>query len=602
MNGIIPDIFQVPVVLGTFFLMFFVIYRGLVRPLLAYLGTTLIFIISGLLQPGQLLSGFSNESVASIVLLIIISGGLRKGFDVDFLMSTLLGARNVDIDRPRPRWFLLKMMAQVSLLSSVVNNTPVVALVTPFVYNWGRQRNVAPSKLLIPLSYATIMGGMLTIIGTSTTLILNGFLQELDLSGFPVTPLLVVGSIALVVGIVFLLLVGYRLLPENHDLTDRFIDDRRDYLLETELDPQSTLIGQTIKEAKLRNLKGVYLVEIIRDNRIISPVSPEEIIQQEDVMIFAGDTANIMDLINSNRGIKLPEHPHTTNTFNRLNIIEAVISNNSDLIGKTVKESNFRNRFDAAIVAIRRNGERVRGKIGAIQLSPGDLLLLYAGDDFFTKIKSYQDILVVSELKEVVRPGRRSLIYLGIVVAVALAMLIFGYFSLFSSLLIVFSIMVGIKLISVQDVKKEIDVGMVSLLVMSLAFGQVIINSGTGDFLANSIIQLTDGLGTPVQLLGLIIVTNILTAFISNVGAVSISFPIAYSLSTSMEVDPAPFLLGIAFAASAAFITPVGYQTNLIVYGPGGYSFRDFLRVGLPMTAVYLFTVYLCIIWYYGLV
>lgn len=581
-------------VITVLFVLFFLLYRNLVRPSLGFLFVVLIFMVTGILTTNDVLSGFSNPSIASILLLILITAGLRKNFNIERIFDLIFKQSRTY------KGFLIRMMSQVALLSSFINNTPVVALMTPYVFNWGKNHRIAPSKLLIPLSYATILGGMITLIGTSTTLVLNGFLIDFSLPGLNPYHLLFTGLAVTVTGIFFLASFGYKLLPKHSDTLQSFKEKQREYLLEAKLSYAAKIVNQTVIDAGLRNLKGVYLVEIIRKNKVISPVEPGELIEQDDVLIFAGDTQNIMDLIKQDNGLMLPEDVnHTVNDNSKVDVVEAVVSNNSSLIGKTAKEGKFRERYDAAIVAVHRNGEKLRGKIGDIKLNSGDLLLLYAGSDFINRADLYRDIYVVSKLREITKPGLKKFYALGLSVVAAILLLIFGKMSLFASLLIIFSIMAAFNLISLQDVKQELDLNMIAILVFSLAIGQAIIKTGTGNLLSSYLIDLLQPFGMVAILVGLLLVTTLLTSFITNVGAISITFPLAYAIAQNLQIEGAPLYLGIAYAASAAFLTPIGYQTNLIVYGPGGYTFKDFFRIGLPVTLIYLTIVTIMLILLY---
>ncbi|MEM6841271.1 MAG: SLC13 family permease [Bacteroidota bacterium] len=565
------------------------IYREWVRPALGFLGVVLGLVLLGILTPQQMLMGFSNESIASVVLLVVLSSALSKNFQIEAVIDRIyhLGKRDTPLSY---RNFLFRMMVQVAALSSFVNNTPVVALMTPYVFNWGRKYNISPSRLLIPLSYATIMGGMITLVGTSTTLVLNGFMISNGVEGVPVLSLLFIGAAVCISGILFITLIGHRLLPNHQDILNTFQENQREYLVETALQSNSPIIGKTITEAGLRNLRGMYLVEIIRTRRVISPVKPEERLQRNDVLIFAGATEFIFDLTSNGRGLVLPQY-HKTKQRDAVKVIEAVVGANSNLIGYTAKEIDFRRRYDAAIVAIHRNGERLSGKIGEIKLRQGDLLLLYAGRDFRNRADLYRDIFIVSQVKEFLQPKRKKTFLFVLATLTAIGALMVGFISLFTALLVIFAAMVGLRMIALSDVKREVDINMVGILVFSLALGQAMISTGSGDLLANQILGATTSLGSTAVLASLLIITTVLTSFITNVGAVSIMFPLAYAISNSLQIDGTPLYLGIAYAASAAFLTPIGYQTNLIVYGPGGYNFRDFFRIGLPVTLIYLATV-----------
>src|SRR5690606_25195885 len=306
--------------------------------------------------------------------------------------------------------------------------------------------------------------------------------------------------------------------------------------------------------------------------------------------IFAGNTTDIVELVKTDQGLTLPD-PTINDTNGQINIMEAVISNGSSLVGKKVKDTDFRNRYDAAIVAIHRNGEKLSGKIGEIKVSPGDLLLVYAGANFRDRVDLYRDVYIISNLQALYNPGRTKTFSLIALASLALILLAFGFFSLFTSLLIIFAVMLALKMITRQDLKRELDFNMISILVLSLAMGQATISSGAADLISSLILEALLPFGNIAILAGLLLLTTFLTSFITNVGAIAIAFPLAYSIATNMQVEGAPFYLGIAFAASAAFITPIGYQTNLIIYGPGGYTFKDFFKIGIPVSIVYLLTV-----------
>lgn len=586
----IAENFQPWFVIFVVFLVFLLIYKEYLKASVSFLLAVLLFSITGILTPAEVLSGFSNESIASILMLILITTGLRKNFQIEYLFDAIFKSTK------SYRGFLFRMMGQVAILSSLINNTPVVALMTPYVVDWGKKHNIAPSKLLIPLSYATIMGGMITLIGTSTTLVLNGFLQDFNHPSLLFEDLLVIGSSVTIIGILFIGFIGYKLLPNHKDILKTYSENRREYIVETKVASDSKLIGRDLLQAGLRNLKGVYLVEIMRGSQMISPVGPSEIITQGDILFFAGNTNDIVELINSDLGIELPETARSYDS-DKAEIVEAVMNNFSSLINRTVKQSDFRNRYNAAIVAIHRNGKKVSGRIGDITLQAGDLLLLFTGTDFRDRVGVYRDLFVVSKLRDIVKPGNKKYYALILMALCALILLVFSKMTLFPALMIILGIMIGFNLITTQDVKRELDLNMIAILVFSLAIGQAIIKTDAGNMISVALIDLLEPYGNLAILIGLLLITNLLASIIGNVGAVSISFPLAYSISNNLGIDGYPFFLTIAYAASAAFMTPISYQTNLIIYGPGGYKFKDFLRIGLPVNIVYL-TIALTVIIY----
>lgn len=585
----IPQPYEAYFVIAIIVLTFYVSIKELVRPAIVFLLAVILLVLTGILEAEDLLAGFSNPSIASIILLILLTAAIRKNFNIEYVFEKMYRSAKTY------RSFLLRMMAQVAAISSVMNNTPVVAAMTPYVFNWGKKHNISPAKLLIPLSFATICGGMITLIGTSTTLVLSGFMIDQGLPGLDVGHLFITGVSVSLTFMLFILLGGHKLLPDHSDLLDEFRKNRREYLVETQLSHTSALINKEVKEGGLRNLNGTYLVEILREDKVISPVEPTEVIKTSDTLIFAGNTNDIMDLIRPETGIRLPDAARFMDNSDKIEVVEAVISNNSSLIGKKIKDTDFRNRYDAAIVAIHRNGEKLNGKLGEVRISPGDLLLVYAGPNFKDRADLYRDLFIISNLREIVKPGKKKVIALCALAVTAIVFLAFDFFSLFTSLLIIFALMSAFNMITLHDIKRGLDVNMIAILVLSLALGQATLESGAAELVAEVILNSLEPYGSFAIMCGLLFFTSIITSFITNVGAVAISFPLAFSMSNSLGIDGSPFYLAVAFASSAAFLTPIGYQTNLIVYGPGGYNFKDFFKIGLPTIVVYLLTVLTCL-------
>lgn len=570
-----PDQIAVLVVL---LLIIISLFKNLAKPAVIFVAGVMVLLVAGIITPGQLLAGFSNKAIVTIILLILISAGIRKAFDIEKVFDSLFQKAK------GPQSFLALMMGFVGGISAFLNNTPIVAMMTPYVYDWGKKRGVAPSKLLIPLSYATILGGMITLIGTSTNLVMNGFLEQSKEPLLVYTDFLYLGLLVTVVGILFILSVGYHLLPKHKDTLETFKEQSREYLVETRLGANASFIGKTVAEARLRNLKGVYLVDIIRDDRVISPVPPDEKLQPYDKLVFAGETKNIIDLVNENNGLYLPQ---PNGTADKLEVVEVVIPANSSLAGQLVKESDFRNRFDAAIVAIHRNGERLRGKIGDVRLAVGDLLLVTPGKDFYRRDEATRDLYIISKHKNIQPISTWRLRALQLTVLVSVACVFLGFLELFVALCIILSALVGLQFINIGTIKRELDFDLIAILIAALALGDSLISTGAADVVTGEFVDVLQPFGHIGLLIGMFVLTVLLTSFITNAAAVSIMFPIAYSLCHELGLNGTPFYVAVTFAASCAFMTPVGYQTNLMVYGPGGYNFADYFRIGFPLTLLY---------------
>lgn len=577
-----PDSQQI-VVLITLVFLIIGLFSNFLKPAILFLSAVMVFLIFGILQPAQFLQGFANQQVITIMLLVLISAGLRKNFNLSRLFDGLFKIAN----STKP--FLLAMMSFAAGTSAFINNTPMVAIMTPYVYDWGKKHSVAPSKLLIPLSFATMLGGMITVVGTSTNLVMMGFLEQNNLPLLSYKDFLYLGLLVTCIGILFILFIGYYLLPGNKNKLDLFKERAREYIVETRISNTSDLIGKTVAEAKLRNLKGVYLVDIVRSNKIISPVAPSELLTPNDRLIFAGDTKKIVGLVKRNKGLLLP-NPNGNFIGKNLELTEVVIPSNSPLSGKIVKDSNFRNDYNAAIVAIHRNGERIRGKIGDIRLQIGDLLLLTIGNDFYNRNDVLKGLYVISKIQKAepdnYLKSRFFLLALGLIILLILT----GTIQLFLGLLILFTLLVALKLFSISDIRKEMDFNLIAILVCALSVSEAMIETGSAKLLGDNLMAIMLPFGEIGLLVGLFILTILLTSFITNAAAVSIVFPIAYSICSNMGVAGTPYYIAIAFAASCAFMTPIGYQTNLMVYGPGGYKFLDYFKIGFPLTIIYSIT------------
>jgi di/tricarboxylate transporter len=587
-----PEIYQPYITLIVVISILFLIYREVLKPAIGLLLGILIFLILGIIDATESVSGLSNSSIVSLVLLILIIAGIRKNFRLYHLFNTVFSRAK------SYRGYLLIMMSMVAGISSIVQNTPLVAFMTPYVYDYGRKNNMAPSKLLIPMAFAVSMGGMLTLIGTSTTMVLNGLMIQQGLPELRAHDLLIGGIAVTLTGILFIVFIGSRLLPNHLDSIQSFIRNQRKYLVEIILKPNSPLLNKTVKDAGLRNLHGVYLVEIERRGRVITPVEPDELIEEGDIFIFAGDTYNVMDLLNQQPGMKFPDQAADYHR-DKNEVIEVVLTSNSSIIGKSVKESNFRQRYDAAIIAIHRHGEKISGKIGNIQLKSSDVLLVYAGNDFRNNIDMHHDIYIISQVNQIAEPGKKKYYALGLITIAAGILFITKGLALFPSLLIIFSIAVGFELITIQDIKKELDFNLVAILVFSMALGTAMMNSGAGKLVATWMIHVLGPFGYIGLLIGIILVTALLTQIIVKLGVIAVIFPITYNIVSSLGINGAPFYTAIAFAASGTFMTPIAYQTNMIIYGPGGYNFKDFFRIGLPVVILYNVMTLLIIIMLY---
>lgn len=563
-----------------------------IKPSVAFFVAALLFVVTGIVSVNDFLLCFSNQSILSIFLLIFITAGIKEHFNLIGWIDKLFRKET------HSRGFMWRMNSGVAFMSAFMNNTPLVALMIPYVYQWARKHKVAPSRLLMSLSFAAMLGGMITLIGTSTNLVLNGLITSKGDPGLRYTDFLFLGLLVSVGGILFMYFIGYRLFPSRSDVMDELSAQQREYLVETRIPVDSHLIGKTVMDANLRNLQGVYLFEIVRESKVLSPVSPEDTLQSADALFFAGDTENIADLIRNDNGLMVPQSDGES-WQNEANLIEAVIPANSELSGKTLKNLRFREHYDAAVVAVHRNGEKLHGKIGEITLKAGDLLLVVAGNRFRGIIgqnHSLYQVSIISRPKKA--SGFQKKMFL-LVLILVLVLLITAKIQLFLGLLLMTTSMVFTGLLSIKEIKRQFDVGLLVILAASLTFSKALIDTGAAEKMAHGFMGAFSGGGTMGLLIGMFLLTLLLTSFITHVATVAIVFPIAYVLCHSMKIDPVPFYVAIAFAASASFHSPFSYQTNLMVLGPGNYRFKDFIRAGLPLTVLYSLICIIFILFYY---
>jgi len=580
--------------IGTFailLLMILALYKEWWKPVIVFgIGAT-SFLFLGSIDAKELLSGFANEQVAVIILLLIISSVIEKAKLLEHgLNSVFAGADSY-------KKFIRRLVPFTAAISGFLNNTPVVASFIPYVFIWGKKNGIAPSKVLMPLSFAAILGGTMTLIGTSTNLIVNGLAQENGFAGFELFDFAFIGVPLVIVGALYMLVFGDRLLPNHGDPLESFKSSTKEYLVETRVVKGSPLIDKTVEGSDMRSLDGLFLVEIIRGKRKIGPVKPTQNIREGDHLIFAGDTEDIPNLMSSQLGLELPALKEIQEQ-ELIQVVEAVLSYNSNLAGKKVRETDFRGTFDAAIVAIHRNGEKLSGKIGDIVLENGDLLVLMTGKDFRKRINR-KSFYLLSSRKEIpnINKAKSWTITLSALLAIVLAA--FKVLSLFKLLLIYVAISLLLKWIRPGELQKSLDLNLAFIAALSLAVGHAMENSGTAQLIAHGMSNTIGAFGPIGILAGVYIITNVLTEFVTNVAAATLGLPIALSLATSLQLPVEPFVLCVAFAASFSFLSPIGYQTNLMVFGPGGYRFKDFIRFGMPLSFLcFLFTISLLVIKY----
>ncbi len=538
-----------------------------------------ILSVCGIISAPEALAGFSNPGLITVAAMFVVAAGIHASGGVDLLVHHILG-------HPKTiRQAQMRICLPVAMLSGFLNNTPLVATMIPAVHSLAKKADIAPSKLMIPLSYAAILGGTLTLIGTSTNLVVNGQYQTLTGNpGFSLFSITIISLPVALIGICLIFWIFPRVLPNYRN--DPLLDQMREFTLEVAVAQDGPLVGKSVQQAGLRNLKRVYLVEIEREGHILSVVTPDELLKSGDRLVFAGDTEAITDLLRIN-GLVPSTHegePLLAGHQNERRLVEAVISPHSDCIGETIRESNFRGRYGAAVLAVARNGERVAGNLGSIQLQSGDTLLLDARPAFVTRQRYNKDFLLINDLDS--EPPRHQHAYLawgillGIVVIAS-----FEITSMMNAALLGAAAMIATGCCSANQAQKSLDLGVLITIAASFALGAALQNTGATSLIAEKVVTLSGGEAW-LMLVLIYITISILTEIISNNAAAVLMLPVVLDITNTANLNQEPFIFAIMMAASASFATPIGYQTNLMVQGPGDYRFSDFLKVGIPMNII----------------
>lgn len=523
------------------------------------------------------IAGFGNEGVVTVGVLFVIASALSETGAIGMLVEPLLG---------RPKTVLgaqARFIAPVAALSAFINNTPLVAMMMPVVSDWSKKNNLAPSKLMIPLSYAAILGGVCTMIGTSTNLVVNGLLtSQTDHPGLKLLDISPVGIPIAIVGLAYILVASRWLLPDRRPAISQG-DDPREYTVEMMVAPDGPLAGQTIEKAGLRHLPGMFLVEIDREGEILAAVGPQERLRANDRLVFAGVVESVVDL-QKIRGLA----PATDQLF-KLDaprahrcLIEAVVAPENPVVGRTIRDGRFRALYNAVVVAVGRGGKRINKKIGDIVLQAGDTLLLEAHPSFAEERRNSRDFYLVSTVEGSAPPRHdKSWISLGIMLGMVVAAAT-GFLSMLNAAMIAAGLMIATRCISGAGARRSVDWPILMAIGASLGIGKAMLTSGAAKGVAGILIGLAGG-HPWMSLLVIYYMTLLFTEILTNNAAAALVFPIAISTAAALHVAYLPFVVAVMIAASAGFATPLGYQTHLMVYGPGGYRFSDFLRFGIPL-------------------
>ncbi|MBO1256067.1 SLC13 family permease [Alteromonas sp. 5E99-2] len=563
------------IVLAVFASTIFALIFSKQRPSTIFALSALILLVTQQLTFDDLLHNLTNKGLITLVLLLIVSGAVDK--------TALIKSWGRKLITASYKKSYLRLFGLTFFSSALLNNTAIVAtLIGPVKQN----QHHSASKLLIPLSYSAILGGTVTLIGTSTNLIVNSFLIEHGHSGFKFWDFTVFGLIAgLSCGVLLFLLTP--LLPEIKRKEAKYTE----YLLEAEVEEHSELIGKSVEANHLRNLPELFLVEIIRKGTLVTPVSPEFVIQQGDKLIFSGNVQNI-DNLSHIKGLTIFAE---SNGLMREDLTEVIVSNHAQIIGQTIKALGFRALFDAAVVAIRRDGEQLSGKLGEIKLQAGDFLLLAAGPDFNSRQNIAKNFFTLSEQRVA-----RKLSHVqewatlgGFITTILLAAC--EVVPLAIGLLFFCALLVAFKVTNSGEIKRNLPLNLIMVIVGALSLASALENAGVIPLFIDVLTPILSGFSVFHALVVIYVVTLLLTEFVTNNAAAALMFPFAYGLSEIVGAPILPFALAVAFAASASFISPYGYQTNLLAYNATHYEFKHFIKVGVPISVLYS-SIVLCLL------
>lgn len=547
------------------------------------LGAVTALLVLGVVDTEQALAGFSNPAPLTVAALYVLAGAAEATGVLQHLTSRFLAS--IPRGKKGDKRALLRMLMPTATASAFFNNTPIVAMVAPAVSAWARRTGRSPSAYLMPLSFGTILGGLLTLIGTSTTLVVSGLMDEAGLRPLGLFEIGKVGLPVAVTGMAFLYLFAPRILADRRSPQDDLTHSVREFTVEMLVTPGGNLAGRTVSDAGLRNLQGVFLVEIARNGQRVAPVAPEETLHDGDRLTFAGNVTRVLDLQRVSGLISAEErHFSIAGSHPQRRVYECVIGEDSPLSGTTLKEIGFRGRYGGAVLAVHRAGHRVGGKLGEVRFRAGDVLVVLSDHGFRRRWRDRPDYLVISPMNGETPPRRDKVPIVGVVALGMMALVGTGILDIFVAAVLAAFALVILKVLSPSEARSAIDLNVIAVIAGSFGLGAAITESGLADAIARNVIHPLGSFGDLGLLLGILLASVALTELVTNNAAAVLMFPIAIATASAAGLDPRPFALAIALGASASFLTPIGYQTNTMVYGMGGYRFGDFVRLGGAIT------------------
>ncbi|NQV06921.1 SLC13 family permease [bacterium] len=559
--------------------------REMVPPSMAILGATVTLLVAGVLEPAEAFSGFSNPAPVSVAGLYVVAGAIERTGVLNGVIGPVLGSARGE------RTAMARLLVPAAGMSAVLNNTPIVAMLVPAVSRWAHRNGRSVSRYLMPLSFAALLGGTLTVIGTSTNLVVSGLLEQSGRDPFGFFEVGTIGLPVAIAGLILVIALAPIVLPERKPARRDIEGDVREFVLDMIVEAGGPLDGVTVEVGHLRHLAGVFLVQVTRGDRVIAPVAPTTELRGDDHLRFVGLAGDVIDLHNT-RGL-IPEAEDHIAGFDTTQQVfyEVVVGPASPLVGHSLKQMDFRSRYQAAVVAAHRADHRVEGKLGELRLRIGDTLLIVASRAFRSRWYDRNDFLLVSRItgSEPARSAKGKValaIGAGVVLAAAT-----GLTGILEASLVGAFAVVALGVLTPNEAKASLDFDVLVVIASAFGLGAAIYKTGLADLIADGIITTLDGFGSIAVVIGLLLATMALTEMITNNAAAVLMFPIAMAAAAEIGIDPRAMAIVVAIGASASFLTPIGYQTNTMVWGPGGYRFSDYARLGTALSLATIVTV-----------
>ncbi|MGQ8336912.1 SLC13 family permease [Sunxiuqinia sp. A32] len=576
-------------VIGVIVLMIVALVNDWMRPGMLLFSALVVLMASGVINTQESLAGFSNKGMLTVAVLFLVSEGVRQTGALNIVARAFLPKR-----RGKMPIILAKILIPVSVISAFLNNTPVVIIFAPMVRNWAEKMNLSPQKFLIPLSYATILGGICTLIGTSTNLVVHGLMLENGLQGLYMFELGKVGIWIALAGFVYLMFIGHKLLPRKKNNNKRNRQDYKEYFLDATLPPNSSLAEVEIVNGRTHQLKDVIVISIERNGDIIDTRKGRFNLENDDKLVIAVKSENLENLINR-RKLEFKALKGFGKFYKSTDIkqIEAVIAPRFPGINQTIDEFDFLNHYQAEVLAVHRNGETISTNVGSIRMKAGDSIMLLTNENFIKNWGESKIFYLTSFIGEIPPPRYRGQrLFALLLVLLMIIGATFGRYlpevggnqlDMFYFASIVAVLMTWINILPNRKYTKAISWDVLITIACAFGLSKALQNSGAADSIATTAINFSKSFGPIGVLITIYLITTIFTEIITNNAAAALIFPIAYSAANQMGVDPKPFFIAICIAASASFATPIGYQTNLLVQGLGNYKFSDYTKAGLPL-------------------